>query len=156
MNKTANHTAKPIWNLLLIKAQNQVSQAQRVLSNSHRQRQQAQRRSEQIDQLLVEYTQHLSDLHQRSQNTVEANNYRQFILQLQGLRSRAKSALKTLEEDCKQARDSLQLADRERLKVESLARREAEQQRRAIASHRAKSLEAENILRYNRDSRREM
>lgn len=156
MDKTANHKAKPVWNLLLIKAQNQVRQAQMILSNCHRQRLQAQLRSEQIDQLLVEYTQHLSALHQQSKTPLEATNYRQFILQLQTLRSQAKSALVTLEEAYNQARDSLQTADRERLKVESLAQRETDRQHRAMVSHQAKLLEADNILRHNNSQTRKI
>ena len=148
MDTTADHQAKPIWNLLLIKAQNQVRQAQMTLSNCHRQRQQAQLRVEKIDQLLVEYSQHLSDVQQQSQSRLETGNYRQFILQLQALRSQAKSALVSLEEACQQARDRLQTADGERLKVESMVERKADQQRRVIASRQAKSLEADNIRRY--------
>ena len=154
MDKAVNHKAKPVWNLLLVKAQNQVRQAQIVLSNVYHQRQQALQRSEQIDQLLIEYRQYLYDLQQRSQNAAEANNYRQFIVHLQTIRSRAKSVIESLEQDCKQARERLQAVDSERLKVESLAQRDAEQQRKTIASQQSKLLEAENILRHNNSQTR--
>ena len=91
-----------------------------------------------IDRLLLEYNQRLNDLQQRSHNTAEARNYRQFIVQLQSISGQAKSAIDGLEVDCKEARSKLQAADVERLKVESLAQRAHRENSKTRGLFRAK------------------
>lgn len=149
MNKLTTNSPKAVWDSLLVKAQAAVRQAQLSLTNVHQQKQEAVVRSEKIDQLLLEYNQRLNDLQQRSHNTAEARNYRQFIVQLQSIAGQAKSAIDGLEVDCKEARSKLQAADLERLKVESLAQRAHEKYKKEEAYLEAKATESDNLIMYN-------
>ena len=149
MNKLTTNSPKAVWDSLLVKAQAAVRQAQLSLTNVHQQKQEAVVRSEKIDQLLLEYNQRLNDLQQRSHNTAEARNYRQFIVQLQSIAGQAKSAIDGLEVDCKEARSKLQAADLERLKVESLAQRAHEKYQKEKAYLEAKATESDNLIMYN-------
>ena len=149
MNKLTTNSPKAVWDSLLVKAQAAVRQAQLSLTNVHQKKQEAVVRSEKIDRLLLEYNQRLNDLQQRSHNTAEARNYRQFIVQLQSIAGQAKSAIDGLEVDCKEARSKLQIADLERLKVESLAQRAREKYQKEEAYLEAKATESDNLIMYN-------
>ena len=149
MNKLTTSSPKAVWDSLLVKAQAAVRQAQLSLTNVHQQKQEAVVRSEKIDRLLLEYNQRLNDLQQRSHNTAEARNYRQFIVQLQSIAGQAKSAIDGLEVDCKEARSKLKAADLDRLKVESLAQRAHEKYQKEEAYLEAKTTESDNLIMYN-------
>lgn len=149
MEKLSTKSPKAVWDSLLVKAQAAVRQAQLSLTTAHQQKQEAVIRSEKIDRLLLEYNQRLNDLQQRSHNTAEARNYRQFIVQLQSISGQAKSAIDGLEVDCKEARSKLQAADVERLKVESLAQRAHEKIQKQEAYLEQKATESENLIMYN-------
>ena len=149
MNKLTTNTPKAVWDSLLVKAQAAVRQAQLSLTNVHQQKQEAVVRGEKIDRLLLEYNQRLNELQRRSHNTAEVRNYRQFIVQLQSIAGQAKSAIDGLEVDCKEARSKLQIADLERLKVESLAQRAREKYQKEEAYLEAKATESDNLIMYN-------
>ncbi|MDA8781651.1 flagellar FliJ family protein [Porticoccaceae bacterium] len=147
MNNSTN--GRPVWNVLAAKAQKELRQAQLTLADMHQRKQQAVERDEKLEQLLVEYALQLTEVQQRAHSTSEAGNYRQFINQLQDIKIRAKNEIQALENDCKDARQTLVAADCERLKLESLAQRAEDKQNQQLASQEAKRAEAENIIQYN-------
>jgi flagellar export protein FliJ len=149
MSKRDSNTPKAVWDSLLVKAQAEVKQAQLSLTHAHQQKQQAVHRCEKIERLLLEYSQRLNELQQRSHNSAEARNYRQFIVQLQAIAGQARSAIEGLEVDCIDARSNLQAADLERLKVESLAQRAREKLQRETSYLEAKATESDNLIMYN-------
>jgi len=149
MSKLTTNSPKAVWDSLLIKAQAAVRQAQMSLTSAHQQKQEAIVRSEKIDQLLLEYNQHLNDLQRHSHNSAEARNYRQFIVQLQSISGQAKRAIDGLEIDCKEARSILREADLEKLKVESLAQRAREKYLKEQIYREAKATESDNLIMYN-------
>jgi flagellar export protein FliJ len=140
---------RPVWNVLAAKAQKEVRQAQLTLADMHQRKQQAMERDEKLEQLLVEYALQLSQVQQRAHSTSEAGNYRQFISQLQDIKNRAKNEIQALENDCKDARQTLVAADCERLKLESLAQRAEDKKNQQAASDEARRAEAQSIIQYN-------
>ena len=149
MSNSTTNAPKAVWDSLLVKAKAEVRQAQLCLTNVHQQKQEAMMRNEKINRLLLEYNQRLNDLQQQSHNPSEARNYRQFIVQLQSIAGQARSAIDGLEIDCKEARKNLQVADLERIKVESLAQRANEKYCKETSYLEAKSTESDNLILYN-------
>ena len=140
---------KPVWQVLAVKAEKEVRQAQLVLTEIHQRKEQALARDEKLEQLLVEYAAQLHAVQQRAHSTAEAGNYRQFIGQLQEIKNRAKTEISALELDCIDARKVLMAADRERLKLEKLAERAGQKQARASELKETRASEAQSIIQYN-------
>ncbi len=139
----------PVWEVLASKAQRQVRQAQQQLAEAQLRKDQAIERDQKLDQLLVEYTERLNSIQRRAHSTIEAGNYRNFIVQLQSIKSRSRAEFEAIEAACKNARQDVILADQERLKVERLAKRGKEQRQQERAQRETRANEAESMIQFN-------
>lgn len=145
----------PVWEVLASKAQRQVRQAQQQLAEVQLRRDQAVERDQRLDQLLVEYAEQLNNLQRRAHSTVEAGNYRNFIVQLQSIKSRSSAEFENIDMACKEARQEMLAADQERLKIERLGQRAQEQRQQIREQRDSREAETESMIQFNLRTRME-
>ncbi|MDG2502444.1 MAG: flagellar FliJ family protein [Porticoccaceae bacterium] len=139
----------PVWELLASKAQREVQQAQQQLAEAQLRKDQAIEREQKLDQLLIEYAERLNSIQRRAHSTTEAGNYRNFIVQLQSIKSRSSAEFETLDTACKNARQDVIHADQERLKIERLVERDKQQRQQARDQRESRAAEAESMIQFN-------
>ena len=143
MNRTS------VWEVLASKAQREVRQVQQKLADVQLRREQAIEREEKLDQLLIEYSDQLASIQKRPHTTDEAGNYRNFIVQLQSIKSRSSVEFQKIEIDCTEARREMRLADQERLKVHHLVQRGKEQRQQEREQRDSREAETQNMIQFN-------
>ena len=139
----------PVWEVLASKAQRQVRQAQQQLADAQLRREQAVERDLRLDQLLVEYAEQLNSIQRRAHSTVEAGNYRNFIVQLQSIKSRSSAEFTAIDNACQDARKEMLVADQERLKIERLGQRAKDQRQQAHDQRDTREAETESMIQFN-------
>jgi flagellar export protein FliJ len=139
----------PVWEVLASKAQREVRQAQQQLAEAQLRKDQAIEREQKLDQLLIEYAERLNSIQRRAHSTNEAGNYRNFIIQLQSIKSRSSAEFETLDTACKNARQDVMLADQERLKIERLVERAKEQRQKERDQRESRDAETESMIQFN-------
>lgn len=139
----------PVWEVLASKAQREVRQAQQLLAEAQLRKDQAIEREQKLDQLLIEYAERLNSIQRRAHSTNEAGNYRNFIIQLQSIKSRSSAEFETLDTACKNARQDVMLADQERLKIERLVERAKEQRQKERDQRESRDAETESMIQFN-------
>jgi flagellar export protein FliJ len=139
----------PVWEVLASKAQRQVRLAQQQLADAQLRREQAVDRDQRLDQLLIEYSEQLNMLQRRAHSTVEAGNYRNFIVQLHIIKGRSSEEFKALDQACQVARKEVLVADQERLKIERLGQRARNQRQQAREHREAREAEAQSMIQFN-------
>ena len=139
----------PVWEVLASKAQRQVRQAQQQLADAQLRREQAVDRDQRLDQLLIEYSEQLNMLQRRAHSTVEAGNYRNFIVQLHIIKGRSSEEFKALDQACQDARKEVLVADQERLKIERLGQRARNQRQQARELRETREAEAQSMIQFN-------
>ena len=140
---------KPIWEVLLSKAEREVRIAQQKLAEAQQKKNLAIERREKLDQLMIEYSEQLRSVQLRSHSTGEVGNYQQFIAQLQSMKNRSKQELSAHEEDCAIARKYMMLREHERLKIELLAQREREKFELAALTRENREIESNALQQFN-------
>jgi len=139
----------PVWEVLASKAQREVRQAQQQLAEAQLRKDQAIEREQKLDQLLIEYAERLNSIQRRAHSTNEAGNYRNFIIQLQSIKSRSSAEFESLDTACKNARQDVMLADQERLKIERLVERAKEQRQKERDQRESRDAETESMIQFN-------
>jgi flagellar export protein FliJ len=139
----------PVWEVLASKAKRQVRQAQQQLADAQLRREQAVDRDQRLDQLLIEYSEQLNMLQRRAHSTVEAGNYRNFIVQLHIIKGRSSEEFKALDQACQDARKEVLVADQERLKIERLGQRARNQRQQAREHRETREAEAQSMIQFN-------
>ena len=140
---------KTVWSALLAKAERALRDARLSLAEINRRRENALLQEEKIGVLLLDYNQQLHAVQQRDHSPTEVNNYRHFIVQLQELKTRSRQEQQRIDIEHQLARQVLASAERERLKVDHLATRAVEEQRREEQSRESRSLDAQAIAQHN-------
>lgn len=140
---------KTVWTALLAKAERTLRDARLRLAEINRRRENSLLQEEKVSALLLDYNQQLQVVQQRDHNATEVNNYRHFIVQLQELKIRAKQEQNRIDIELQLARQILVSAERERMKVDQLATRAEEKERRESHSREARSLDAQAIQQHN-------
>jgi flagellar export protein FliJ len=140
---------KTVWSALLAKAERALRAARLSLAEINRRRENALLQEEKIGVLLLDYNQQLHAVQQRDHSPTEVNNYRHFIVQLQELKTRSRQEQQRIDIEHQLARQVLASAERERLKVDHLATRAVEEQRREENSRESRSLDAQAIAQHN-------
>ncbi|MDB0047083.1 flagellar FliJ family protein [Porticoccaceae bacterium] len=140
---------KTVWTALLAKAERTLRDARLRLAEINRRRENSLLQEEKVSALLLDYNQQLQAVQQRDHNATEVNNYRHFIVQLQELKIRAKQEQNRIDIELQLARQILVSAERERMKVDQLATRAEEKERRESHSRETRSLDAQAIQQHN-------
>jgi flagellar export protein FliJ len=140
---------KTVWSALLAKAERALRDARLSLAEINRRRDNAVLQEEKIGVLLLDYNQQLHAVQQRDHSPTEVNNYRHFIVQLQELKARSQQEQQRVDIEHQLARQVLASAERERMKVDHLATRAVEEQRREEQSRESRSLDAQAIAQHN-------
>lgn len=140
---------KTVWTALLAKAERTLRDARLRLAEINCRRENSLLQEEKVSALLLDYNQQLQVVQQRDHNATEVNNYRHFIVQLQELKIRAKQEQNRIDIELQLARQILVSAERERMKVDQLATRAEEKERRESHSRETRSLDAQAIQQHN-------
>ena len=140
---------KTVWSALLAKAERALRDARLKLAEINRRRENSLLQEEKVGALLLDYNQQLKEVQQRDHNATEVNNYRHFIVQLQELKTRSQQEQQRIDIEHQLARQVLASAERERLKVDHLATRAVEEQRREEQSRESRSVDAQAIAQHN-------
>ena len=140
---------KTVWSALLAKAERALRDARLSLAEINRRRDNAVLQEEKIGVLLLDYNQQLHAVQQRDHSPTEVNNYRHFIVQLQELKARSQQEQQRVDIEHQLARQVLASAERERMKVDHLATRAVEEQRREEQSRESRRLDAQAIAQHN-------
>lgn len=140
---------KTVWSALLAKAERALRAARLSLAEINRRRENAVLQEEKIGVLLLDYNQQLHAVQQRDHSPTEVNNYRHFIVQLQELKARSQQEQQRVDIEHQLARQVLASAERERMKVDHLATRAVEEQRREEQSRESRSVDAQAIAQHN-------
>lgn len=140
---------KTVWSALLAKAERALRAARLSLAEINRRRENAVLQEEKIGVLLLDYNQQLHAVQQRDHSPTEVHNYRHFIVQLQELKTRSRQEQQRIDIEHQLARQVLASAERERLKVDHLATRAVEEQRREEQSRESRSVDAQAIAQHN-------
>ncbi|MDE0841001.1 MAG: flagellar export protein FliJ [Porticoccaceae bacterium] len=140
---------KPIWQVLLSKAEREVRIAQQKLADAQQKKNLAIERREKLDNMLVEYSDQLRSVQLRSHSTGEVGNFQQFIAQLQSMKSRSKQEMSMLDEDCTVARKYMMVREHERLKIDMLAQREREKFELEALTRENREIESNALQQFN-------
>ena len=140
---------KTVWDVLLTKADMEVKKFRLKVQDSRDRRDRAATQNRKLDELISEYHGRLTSIQTRSHNLSEAASYRQFIVQMQDLRTRSDSELKTAEELFSRAKQELMDSESEKLKFESLVEREKANIRKQATAKEIKRTEESATLQYN-------
>jgi len=143
----------PVWDVLASKAQTEARQARFRYDNALSRKEQAIDRDQKVDQMLVEYAEKLNGIQRRAHSTTEAANFRQFLVQLQSIKTDSIRELALYQHDCEEASKQLQLAEQERHKYEQLAERAKQKQRALLAHRESREAEAQSMMQFNLNSR---
>lgn len=148
-----NNSRTPVWDVLASKAEAQARQARFRYDNAISRKEQAIARDQKVDHMLVEYAEKLNEIQRESHSTTEAANFRQFLVQLQGIKADSSRELALYQHDCDAAAKILQLAEQERQKYEQLAERAKQKQRTLFAHRETKEAEVQSMMQFNLKSR---
>ncbi len=147
MNETV--IARPCWTVLSKKAEDKIALIQNELVQA-RTRLESLRTSEQrVQKMYDEYREGLTRTDTQSVGMREAMNQRQFMSQLLTLMQRVKTDIQYTENTIIGIKERLVLAERERIKMQTLADQNAQAVRREENKKDQRRMDALGVLQFN-------
>ncbi len=141
--------ARECWNILLSKAQRQLQDAQAGLARAQQTHQSLEQSLSRIEQLYSDYRAQAHTPAAAQQGMHDALNQRQFLAQLDQLRTRLSDELQKSAQACQQQRLALIEAERARMKMQSLVDEDLQHQRRLARAREQKSLDELGLRQFN-------
>ena len=147
MNDTV--VARPCWTVLTKKAEDKIALIQNELVQA-RSRLDSLRTSEQrVQKMYDEYRDGLSQLNSQSVGMREAMNQRQFMSQLLSLLQRVRTDIQYAENALIGIKERLVAAERERIKMQTLADQNAQAVQRAENIKDQRRMDALGVMQFN-------
>jgi len=144
-----NVVARPCWTVLTKKAEDKITLIQNELSQA-RIRLDSLRTSEQrVQKMYDEYREGLNRADTKSVGMREAMNQRQFMSQLLTLMQRVKTDIKYTENAIVGIKERLMLAERERIKMQTLADQNAQAVQREENKKDQRRMDALGVMQFN-------
>lgn len=141
--------ARECWTALLNKATRHVQDAQSRLAQQQKTQQSLQDSLQKVTQLYNDYHQQALQPPQGMQGMLDALNQRQFLGQLSELRERVQTELDKSVQAVQQHRQAVALAERERMKMQSLVDEDLQRQRRQAQTREQKSMDELGLRQFN-------
>ena len=144
-----NVVARPCWTVLTKKAEDKITLIQNELSQA-RIRLDSLRTSEQrVQKMYDEYREGLNRADAKSVGMREAMNQRQFMSQLLTLMQRVKTDIQYTENAVVGIKERLMLAERERIKMQTLADQNAQAVQREENKKDQRRMDALGVMQFN-------
>ena len=147
------HKAKPVWDVLISKADMELRGAKNMFDAVSTRKNKAELRHTKLNELLVEYRGRLNNILSRAHNPPEAGHYRQFIVQLEALKLNSSEDLQRIRQDHDDVQKNLIAADQGKLKLVRLGHRARNRLLSQRSKYETKELEAQSIVQFNLNSR---
>jgi flagellar export protein FliJ len=148
-----NGSSKPVWSVLTAKAEQALRHEQNKRDIALSKKKDVLQRKDKIDTLLIEYSNRLTRVLERSHSQEESRHYRQFIIHLHNLRDRTSEELEQHDGAYKIAQKQVIVADEERLKLSRLDERVQNQERKEEQRRENKEFESQGLTQFNLNSR---
>ena len=147
MNDTV--VARPCWTILMEKAEDKIALIQNELVQT-RARLEGLRKSEQrVQKMYEEYLHNLNTANKQSLGMRETMNQRQFMSQLMSLMARVQTDIQYTENAIVGVKERLVSAERERIKMKTLADQNAQAVKQAENKKDQRSMDALGVMQFN-------
>ena len=141
--------ARPCWTVLADKAEDQVAAIQNELSLARKRLESLQSSQQRVQAMYDEYREKINSQNQESLGMSEAMNQRQFMSQLLVLMQRVKTDILHTENLLLAMKERLIEAERERIKMQTLADQNAMAVRKDLNKREQKKMDEMGVMQFN-------
>ena len=147
MNDTV--VARPCWTVLTKKAEDKIALIQNELVQARTRLESLQTSAQRVQKMYDEYREGLNRADSQSLGMREAMNQRQFMSQLLTLMQRVKTDIQYTENAIIGIKERLMLAERERIKMQTLADQNAQAVQREENKKDQRRMDALGVMQFN-------
>ena len=147
MNDTV--VARPCWSVLTKKAEDKIALIQNELVQARTRLESLQTSAQRVQKMYDEYREGLNRADSQSLGMREAMNQRQFMSQLLTLMQRVKTDIQYTENSIIGIKERLMLAERERIKMQTLADQNAQAVQREENKKDQRRMDALGVMQFN-------
>ena len=141
--------ARPCWTVLADKAEDQVTAIQNELALARKRLESLQSSQQRVQAMYDEYRDKINNPSQESLGMSEAMNQRQFMSQLLVLMQRVKTDIQHTENLLLSIKERLIEAERERIKMQTLADQNAIAVRKDLNKREQKKMDEMGVMQFN-------
>ena len=141
--------ARPCWTVLADKAEDQVTAIQNELGQARKRLESLQSSQQRVQAMYDEYREKINSQSQESLGMSEAMNQRQFMSQLLVLMQRVKTDIQHTENLLLAMKERLIEAERERIKMQTLAEQNAMAVRKDLNKREQKKMDEMGVMQFN-------
>ena len=141
--------ARPYWTVLADKAEDQVAAIQNELGLARKRLESLQSSQQRVQAMYDEYREKINSQNQESLGMSEAMNQRQFMSQLLVLMQRVKTDILHTENLLLAMKERLIEAERERIKMQTLADQNAMAVRKDLNKREQKKMDEMGVMQFN-------
>ena len=141
--------ARPCWTVLADKAEDQVTAIQNELGQARKRLESLQSSQQRVQAMYDEYREKINSQSQESLGMSEAMNQRQFMSQLLVLMQRVKTDIQHTENLLLDMKERLIEAERERIKMQTLADQNAMAVRKDMNKREQKRMDEMGVMQFN-------
>ena len=141
--------ARPCWTVLADKAEDQVTAIQNELGQARKRLESLQSSQQRVQAMYDEYREKINSQTQESLGMSEAMNQRQFMSQLLVLMQRVKTDIQHTENLLLAMKERLIEAERERIKMQTLAEQNAMAVRKDLNKREQKKMDEMGVMQFN-------
>jgi flagellar export protein FliJ len=141
--------ARPCWTVLADKAEDQVAAIQNELGLARKRLESLQSSQQRVQAMYDEYREKINSQNQESLGMSEAMNQRQFMSQLLVLMQRVKTDILHTENLLLAMKERLIEAERERIKMQTLADQNALAVRKDLNKREQKKMDEMGVMQFN-------
>jgi flagellar export protein FliJ len=144
-----NVVARPCWTVLADKAEDQVTAIQQELGQARKRLESLQSSEQRVQAMYDEYREKINSQSNASLGMSEAMNQRQFMSQLLVLMQRVKTDIHHTENLLLSIKERLIEAERERIKMQTLADQNATAVLKALNKREQKKMDEMGVMQFN-------
>jgi len=141
--------ARPCWTVLADKAEDQVTAIQNELGQARKRLESLQSSQQRVQAMYDEYREKINSQSQESLGMSEAMSQRQFMSQLLVLMQRVKTDIQHTENLLLAMKERLIEAERERIKMQTLADQNAMAVRKDLNKREQKKMDEMGVMQFN-------
>ena len=141
--------ARPCWTVLAEKAEDQVTAIQNELGQARKRLESLQSSQQRVQAMYDEYREKINSQSQESLGMSEAMNQRQFMSQLLVLMQRVKTDIQHTENLLLAMKERLIEAERERIKMQTLADQNAMAVKKDLNKREQKKMDEMGVMQFN-------
>jgi flagellar export protein FliJ len=144
-----NVVARPCWTVLADKAEDQVTAIQNEMGLARKRLESLQNSQQRVQTMYDEYREKINSQSNESLGMSEAMNQRQFMSQLLVLMQRVKTDIQHTENLLLSIKERLIEAERERIKMQTLADQNAAAVQKALNKREQKTMDDMGVMQFN-------